>query len=621
MNNILISKWLYTIRSEYINKKIVKNGKIYKIRNDKDILTYYAHMMTPIINQITKSTNCIILLCDDWGKDMYYIINKLKQRSNIYYYIYVMRNSNKHKPLKRYLHKSINLCIKRININNPIIKMPNKYRNTLIFTHCFIKNTRIVGMNFFNQLFKIDSSCKVIHLEPVGWQIGNKDKIAYSQGDRLLSQSNAINNANLYKRLRRLEKSNDIIIDKISIDNCDYANDPCTLMMWHKKISVTPQISCITPTKKKISVTPQIGCITPTKKFNMTTNIVHIIYPITSSNHIYRYKRTVLQYTNTKSIEYYVIMPIKFKSLNIYNEDGKYKIMYYSTPNDMVKTINKLSPVSIILSVSPLYYPFYNNITCKNYYYIHHGLVTNEHVDFKKSRWHENFKYIIGCKKLYRVLGKCFGTTQNFIKIKGLPQLDIIINNCKNNLGKNKKSEIYKRYNIDSAKKTILIPTAGGIYNKTNTVMIKIKNIITDTKIPYHIFIKNKIQSYNKYFDKIGDNIVCLLNNDNFYDFLYCDYIIVEEGGTAFLEGLMVNRKTILYQVDNPNDYFDISDKYGLLIAKTMNQFIKYVNMIIHDDPYINSDKYLSGIKAFIYDSVGEIEMVTNKIIDIVTKK
>ena len=575
----------YSINADKHNT-VINNGNVYSICGKRAYILHYKHSIKPLLKNITKNVDCVIEIGNGWGSNLLYIINTVK-RTNIDYYLYTTDDNYMYNILKINL-KKYNIFINKINPANPKINIKQSYSNVLIYTYCGMGNKCVIGTKLLPQLMQIPNNFKVIHIEPIGWQI--YDKHTYNQPNHTLSIKNKTNKTNLYNQLQKLRSSDRILIDNVAIDYCGFgkANNALTSITWHPG--------------------------------SLIKKVVHQIHPISKRNHIYRFKRTILQYVDTKLVKYYVIMPAIFSKINMYSKHKKYTTLYYSTCNDIVKTINKLRPMAIILTISPRNYTFMNNITCKNYYYIHHGLVTSEHVNFKKGRWNKNFKYIIGCKKLYRDLGKCFGTTKNFIKINGLPQFDIILNDRKRKLTKNKRTKIYKYYNIDPAKKTILIPTAGGIYNKTDTVMKKIKNVINSTNIQYHIFIKNKVGSYNKYFSEMGANVTCLMDTNNFYDFLYCDYIVVEEGGTAFVEGLMVNRKTILYQVDNPNDYYDISDKYGLLIAKTMNQFIKYVNMVINDDPYLNSKKYILGIKAFIHDSIGEIEMVSNKIIDIVTK-
>lgn len=313
---------------------------------------------------------------------------------------------------------------------------------------------------------------------------------------------------------------------------------------------------------------------------------------------------------------------LKKKNIDNILKNEKKIFIYFENITFVYKIINLISPNAIITTINPYKKSInllLNNIDKnQNYdnkiYYIQHGLFNNASYDRISRLWSEKIKYIVCDKHCYEIVKNKI--TKNIFKINGLPQFDRFI-------GKKKtiefnREKIYEKLKIPKNKKIIFI--IGSSYNykeKTNDIILNIISILDNILNDYYILIKDKTKiNYQNLEKKIKKNSLIILNNNELiYDYLTANIIIVIEGGTSYIESLLMNPKVILYQKYNKSSFFDI-DNDELFIAKNdekMKEMIKFL------DTNNVSDKYLDCIEQYLHSIIGEnIDFVSEKICNLI---
>lgn len=307
---------------------------------------------------------------------------------------------------------------------------------------------------------------------------------------------------------------------------------------------------------------------------------------------------------------------IKYFLKKIFKKNNKI-FLFFRTDLFFEKIITSNFYNAIILTTVPseIYVNKLLNIVSsdKKIYYIHHGISILSDYNKILNTWSKNIYFFLCDIRTFDFVKN--NLTNKIFKINGLPQFDYILKN-KQLIIKN-KINIYKKLNIRKDKKTILI-VGGSKRNTENDIDLinLIKNILCD----YHIILKNKIPVRSIDIDRYNiPNFSLLDHNEIIYDYFCCDIIIVIEGGTTFIESLLINPKTVLYQI---NDYTNDQEdnyriyNYNLLIIKEKK---KLKNILINLDRNNIKKKYLTKINDYIKFIIGDnIEKVSEIICNII---
>ena len=329
--------------------------------------------------------------------------------------------------------------------------------------------------------------------------------------------------------------------------------------------------------------------------------IVHIL-----ELHI-RFHRTILNIDLNidPDIEYIVFAHRNYKK--IFDKFKlKCKIYYFESTNKIYSRINYFNPDYILLTVScknDYVDKLHKYVHCRQIYYIHHGLFLQlnnyETTTTIKTKWSKKIKYIVSDNNAFDVIQK--NVTSNVYKINGLPQFDYILKNKKRIIN---KKLLYKKFNIPKNKKLCLIVKGSPLFT---TVTINAINMINISFVDIFFLIKTKKISkeintkleIKKNMEKLKNiNLIEIPCDDLLYDYLGCDINIVCEGGTSFIESLLVNSNTILFQVKTSTHLnFDIINNYNLRVAKTYNSLINNVREVINNvKTPIDSSGYIKSI-------------------------
>lgn len=312
-----------------------------------------------------------------------------------------------------------------------------------------------------------------------------------------------------------------------------------------------------------------------------------------------------LQYIDTLDVDI-----IKYKNLTDLNNIKNFQYIFYTNLNDSYKIINYLNPKSIILSINPqnIYIKtLFSKIICRNIFYIHHGIFDNtfKYENLKKN-WSPNIKYIVGDIYAYSILKK---HNKKVYKINGLPQFECLLTNNIYN-----KNDICKKYNLDFDKKLVLIINGTSCHINYVNVIKKLSNIINEIYPNSIIFLKNKrTQSDKDYKNLKIKNLILIDSNTMIYNYLNSDINIIIDGGTSFMESLLVNKNTILYPISNK-----ITNNFNLMISKNDKGIKNYLENIKKTKYDINYD---NDVQKYIKNIIGNnIKYVSSDIIEIVKK-
>jgi len=223
-------------KSRHGNKKgctLLRDGKACPTFTKDDFFDYYEHVVNPIVSLVDKDVDCIIEFGSGWGRNLFYILNKIKRKDIDYYaFEYTGAGCNAAKSLARVV-SDYNFYTNRFDYNNPNINLNKKYKKIVIFTRYSIEQVTILKLDFFNKLLEMKSNFNVVHQEPVGWQVYNKKELG--QEKNISSKKCDKYNKNLYKILKQLEKENKIIIDKVTVGYTGFVHRSGTLIQWHKQ--------------------------------------------------------------------------------------------------------------------------------------------------------------------------------------------------------------------------------------------------------------------------------------------------------------------------------------------------------------------------------------------------
>lgn len=280
------------------------------------------------------------------------------------------------------------------------------------------------------------------------------------------------------------------------------------------------------------------------------------------------------------------------------------KIIFFinNTKNDslMFKIINFFNPNAILLTVTPVNKLFLKSFVNIKKYYITHGIFHN--IDYKiiAKKWPNNVSYFAGDKISYQQIEK-FKKSKNF-KIDGLPQYDYILK-YKDDILKNKNS-LYQNYQVDKDTKIFLIigPQFVDIFSIEN--LIELVNLINKYYRKNIIIFKNRSEENYRYYQVVTmHNLIITDPHDILYQYLSADNIIIIGGGTTYLESLLVNLKTIVYQVYNKGKKYKIENSDDLLIANNVDNLS---NMIKNIDTLVQNEKYENAVNKYICNVIGD---------------
>lgn len=293
-----------------------------------------------------------------------------------------------------------------------------------------------------------------------------------------------------------------------------------------------------------------------------------------------------------------------------------------------VKKINELvdiyKPIAVITSTKLVekIYPFLKE-KFKSIYYIPHSYWNV--LDFDKLIRDKNlFYYFTKAFIPYRYHSILTKNEQlNYCCVQGLTQIDYLLK--KINLDEKRKI-LHK-----SNKKCILFVASykenEKIYNKEFACIIKLLNKLA-TKLNLKIYIKPKPQA-PKSSSNIAKKQLETLKNENIefidpklfmYDYFFCDLIIVQTCGTAFIESLILNKPTILCQILNHADYIDVKKYKNILQANDIASLSKIITTLHNDNYKIENENYENERQKYIKENIGELENVTEKITQTIIK-
>ena len=214
------------------NKPIVKSGIVSFIESKEDFMDYYDFVMEPHVSAIDDDVDCIIECGSGWGRNIFYLINKLKRKDIDYYALEYTRSGNNLCNMVKSMVPEYKVYSDFFDLNNPSIHLQKKYKKILVFTRHSIEQVVNLNNSFLNYLLSMNNLYKVIHQEPIGYQIDNKKEL--NQEDRKLSSNKNEHNNNFYSIVKRFEKDGKIKIEGIEIDHCIFGGlrNSATLIVW-----------------------------------------------------------------------------------------------------------------------------------------------------------------------------------------------------------------------------------------------------------------------------------------------------------------------------------------------------------------------------------------------------
>jgi hypothetical protein len=252
-------------------------------------------------------------------------------------------------------------------------------------------------------------------------------------------------------------------------------------------------------------------------------------------------------------------------------------------------------------------------------YYIHHGFV-NYHVKIKNKKvpWPSNVcELYFGVGHGFNLFGEAFKLKPEKIRIlPGLPQIDYLLE-----LKQNPPKMKYKQ------KKTILY-----VFGSTPNDAILQKEFRTQFRTfwkPFlannpdvHLIIKAKKDYYIKqycYFWKQVESyklmrdgfkrkqITILPINVPLYDYLFADVVVIQEGGSAFIESLMVNPRTVLMQMTEGTrtPYLGHEKFPKLFHCQEEDELSSYLEKLLKDDSELLTPEYVNETLQFVASHVG----------------
>ena len=268
--------------------------------------------------------------------------------------------------------------------------------------------------------------------------------------------------------------------------------------------------------------------------------------------------------------------------------------------------MNLFNKKNIIINVFPyknnFIIKYYSKLKNKDYtkiIYIPHGITSINGFILNKKKYSNDIIYYCGDKLYSNIIKK---NNMLYKNIHGLPQLDLLLK-YKNIIINNKKN-IYIENKIPINKKLILI-----IFHRnkkfpfnTNKFIDLLCEFIETNKLNYHILLKFKgslsikLENYNK---------ITIIKDKFIYNYYACDINIITHWSSCYIESLLINPYTILYNnIDNIDNNLMIAKSYEELFNFIINKFN------INNDYLLNINKYIN------YQLGYNLELVSDKIIN-----
>jgi hypothetical protein len=315
--------------------------------------------------------------------------------------------------------------------------------------------------------------------------------------------------------------------------------------------------------------------------------------------------RTILTPSNNKNI-YICLIPKSSKAIlekqTHYSLYKHVKFIYINTINDIEKYIKQIRPDFIIVTVDPNFR--FNNFEIPTYY-VHHGIFNHNKNYGQRVNW-SGFKPTILCSDIFQYQHH---TNKNVSckKINGLPQFDLILHLKSKYLDMEKHFRTIK--NIKPIQPIILIISSHQYQNQSG-FYYKLYSALSNIFPNAHLIFKGKHQWNIKTSSKKNQNCTSLHNNDLIYNYFFADLIITHTYGTSYVESLLANPRSILF---DPNYQFDAP-----ILYKNMQAFTQGVGNIL-GNKYYDSDEYISGMEQYISNIIGtdKVELVSDKLLDL----
>ena len=316
--------------------------------------------------------------------------------------------------------------------------------------------------------------------------------------------------------------------------------------------------------------------------------------------------RTIM-FNDNPDINYVVVMPKKFYD-PIYCNKGY--ITYYlitENINQQMLTLGyiikdmDISKVILSCSFEKQDVDFFRRFGIEKIIAMPHGIfIKNYDYDHALAHWNREILYYVGDVEMRNILGRLKFNIKHY---PGIPQLDYLLHR-KEYIYKY-KDEIKKKYNIEGHITYIINGSTNfkgtkyykDIHNYISCLANNLMKVFKNTTI----LLKNKITiNYTKEKPKV----IQVPISELIYNYLGCDLIIVIEGGTSYIESLLVNPNTILYQNGNIKNLFDVNNDYNLLICKNDIEFIECLRTIQKFEVKSDIDSYM---KYMFGDKIKEV--------------
>lgn len=360
--------------------------------------------------------------------------------------------------------------------------------------------------------------------------------------------------------------------------------------------------------------------------------ISHILYAEKDKLNQPTFCRTILillDYPDLLS-KYHVITDDSFRSfiqahpiyshVNVHYLKTREKFFFHL----LLNLLEEIGTSSVLLSIESYNHKLINTLHGKYpLYYVMHGVYGHVLPKLRPNAiihqtWSPKLHYFIADKATEKMF--IDGKTQfKWTRIPGLPQFDYMLYQ---KTGESALKEIvYRKYGLTDDCLSILIVNGTGNPKFCQESFDKLHQVVTEEmkkrEMTFHIFWKPK-RSMNKLVEREQVSLIM----DHIYDFLWCDVIIIQEGGTSFLESMIYDsRKVILNQIDNRNQDFEIDcHKFPLMISKTVDDFRKYLIQVIEMDISLISEEYHEMSRRYLQDQLGisEIQPVSELIMKMI---
>ena len=503
--------------------------------------------------------------------------NKNKEKNFILIvlgYSFLLKNDNYEEEISKF----INYIIKKFPYKKIFIKEKSKSIIKNIF-----KNTKIIDNNN-DLIYKYYDSYLTIILEN---GTGYFESLIVNNNTILIEIFNEVKIKEKYNYLLIAESYDDLNeIIKEKINNNFYFSSK---EYKHEKIKY---INNKIGQKSIKDFNDEFIYLLKNNNINNNMKILQIF-----TNNRYCFLRNIL--TNIKfNINYYIPIDLKDKNfLKFLTEEEKNKIIYYDKIDaDFVDTYNFI----ILTETFKLNYYKLEKVNIDKIIFIDHGL---KYVD-DVSNVYLNIPTFYMCNNFNNLLRLKSDNQHNLFKTTSLPQLDNLLKIKKNIKIRNKHLLIvngFKNVNFSISKDYLAYKN---LFKYIDDIDIK------------KIFFKEK-KNFNEKLRIKGLNLLkSYLNNNNIeiefidsendfiYNYFNSEFVFVIEGGTTFLESLLVNNKTILVQYLNESNKFNLKNKYEkLLIASSENDLTNILKKL-NDDKYFDNE-YEYEKQKLLEESIG----------------